>query len=175
MNNRLKAARKALHLTQREFGERIGVQDTAISKIEGGANNLTDQMILAICRAFSINEEWLRSGKGEMFVENDDTLLAELVNEYGLDGVDAKILDTYIRMYNRLPEETHRAVKYFLRALADAVSEGTTSLDDFMGGENEAVRVFKAAHSVENKDTEITSVPRSTIEKLKAAKPADEI
>ena len=58
MNERLKAARKALRMTQREFGGRVGVQDTAISKIEHGENSLTDQMVLSICREFGINTDF---------------------------------------------------------------------------------------------------------------------
>ena len=51
-----------------KFGYSLGVGKTAISKIEGNERNLTDQMFLSICRVYNVNEEWLRSGAGEMFV-----------------------------------------------------------------------------------------------------------
>lgn len=65
---RVKEVRKALNLTMEEFGKSLGVTKAAISNIENGTRGLTDQMFLSICRVYNVNEEWLRSGTGEMFV-----------------------------------------------------------------------------------------------------------
>ena len=69
MNERVKEVRKTMKLSGEKFGERLGVGKTAISLIESGKNNLTEQMIISICREFDVNEEWLRYGTGEMFIE----------------------------------------------------------------------------------------------------------
>ena len=69
MNERIKELRKILGLTSEKFGARLGVGKTAISGIETGRRNVTDQMFLSICREFNVNEEWLRTGNGDMFVE----------------------------------------------------------------------------------------------------------
>ncbi len=66
MKNRIKQIRKENNLTQIEFGERIGVKGNTITNYETGLRNPTDAIILSICREFSINEEWLRTGNGEM-------------------------------------------------------------------------------------------------------------
>ncbi len=68
---RVKEVRSALGLTSEKFGEKLGVGKTAISGIETGRRNLTDQMAKAICREFNVNECWLRDGSGEMFFELD--------------------------------------------------------------------------------------------------------
>lgn len=68
LNHRIKEIRKAIGLTQDEFGKRIGISNTAISKIEKGENNVSEQNIISICREFGINEEWLRNGIGEPFI-----------------------------------------------------------------------------------------------------------
>lgn len=52
-----------------KFGKRLGVGASAISKLESGERNLTDQMFVSICREFDVNEEWLRTGEGSMFRE----------------------------------------------------------------------------------------------------------
>lgn len=65
---RVKAVRKELGMTLDAFGKRVGVTKTAISNIENGARCLTDQMLLSICREFGVNETWLRSGEGDMFL-----------------------------------------------------------------------------------------------------------
>lgn len=68
---RVKAVRKSLGLTLEKFGEKIGLKKNSLSQIENGKNNLTDQNILSICREYSVNEEWLVNGTGEMFSEVD--------------------------------------------------------------------------------------------------------
>lgn len=65
---RVRALRKDLSLTLEKFGWALGVGKTAISKIENDERNLTDQMILSICREYNVSEEWLRDGTGEMFI-----------------------------------------------------------------------------------------------------------
>lgn len=73
MNARLRLLRKSLDMTLKEFGSRLGVTDGAISRIETGKRDFTDQMILSVCREFNISEEWLRNGTGEMYnIVNDD-------------------------------------------------------------------------------------------------------
>ncbi len=68
MKERIKELRKTLDLTLEEFGNKIGVTKTTISRIENGVNSVTNQMLTSICREFNVNEEWLRTGEGEMFV-----------------------------------------------------------------------------------------------------------
>lgn len=74
MNERLKLLRKHLHLSGEKFGKKIGLGKVAISDMENGRYKLTEQTILSICREYNVNEAWLRTGKGEMFVKKDDSL-----------------------------------------------------------------------------------------------------
>lgn len=71
MNERVKQLRKELGLSGEKFGERIGIRRSAVSNLESGRNNLTEQMIISICREFNVNEEWLRHGTGDMFISMD--------------------------------------------------------------------------------------------------------
>ena len=72
------------------FGREVGVGKSAISDIENGRNNLSDQMINSICKTNwngrYVNEQWLRTGEGEMFVRMDiedeiASLIAQIPNE----------------------------------------------------------------------------------------------
>lgn len=67
MNTRLKELRSALGITLEEFGRKVGITRSAVGRLEKGERNLTEQMILSICREFDVNENWLRTGEGEMF------------------------------------------------------------------------------------------------------------
>ena len=72
---RVKEIRKALGLTLEKFGEKLGVGKTAISNIENGNRNLTEQMTKSICREFSVDYIWLTTGQGEMFIDSDDDFI----------------------------------------------------------------------------------------------------
>ncbi len=68
MNLRVKEIRKRNNLTMEQFGSRLGITKASVSRIESGVNNLTEQMIKAICREFNVNENWLRTGEGDMVI-----------------------------------------------------------------------------------------------------------
>lgn len=68
---RIKELRKELGLNQEEFGERLGVSRSVIANIEYDRLKRPDQkesLYKLICKEFNVNEEWLRTGNGEMFV-----------------------------------------------------------------------------------------------------------
>ena len=69
MKERLRQIRTDLGLTQQEFADRISVKRGAIANYEIGRNEPTDSVISLICREFNVNEEWLRTGEGDMFIE----------------------------------------------------------------------------------------------------------
>ena len=68
MDERLKELRKELRLTQQAFADRLGVKRNTVATYETGKSNPSDAAVL-ICREFHVNEEWLRTGNGEMFVK----------------------------------------------------------------------------------------------------------
>lgn len=70
MNTRIKELRTILKLTQKEFGEKIGLK-SSISEIEQGNAPITERTILTICLQFNVNEKWLRYGEGSMFISNN--------------------------------------------------------------------------------------------------------
>lgn len=69
MDDRIKELRKYLKLTQQEFGERIGVKANTITSYESGSRTPNNSTILAICKEFNVNEDWLRTGEGAMMKE----------------------------------------------------------------------------------------------------------
>lgn len=69
MNYRIREIRKDNNLTQTEFGERIGVKGNTITGYENGIRIPSDAIILSICREFNVNEDWLRTGHGEKYLQ----------------------------------------------------------------------------------------------------------
>lgn len=113
MNERIKDLRKFLSMSQDEFGNKLGVTNTAISGYESGRRNPTEQIIKSICREFNVNEEWLRYGIGEMFIEvlpedeytiaaaelsrdNDKFAMQAVIDYWKLDKDSKQLLKNYI-------------------------------------------------------------------------------
>lgn len=99
--------RKALGLTMDKFGEKLGVQKSAISKVEKDKVNLSDQMVRAICREYNVNYDWLMDEKGEMFSDLPQTVLDELCVQYELDDLDRFIVELYVG----LPKNVRDGIK----------------------------------------------------------------
>ena len=98
MNERIKQIRRELGLTQQEFADRIGLKQNSIALIESGKRNISDQAVLSICREYGINEEWLRTGKGEKMVPDASDELEALVKRYDLSNADQVLIEKYINL-----------------------------------------------------------------------------
>ena len=101
MDERIKKLRKALDLTQREFGDRIGVKPNTIATYEIGRNQPIDAVISLICREFNVSETWLRTGEGEMFLPKVDTALDRLAAEHNLTRADYLFVEKFLRSEER--------------------------------------------------------------------------
>lgn len=90
MKERLKKLRKALDLTQQAFADRIGMKQNTIAQYEMGRTVPSDAIIFSICREFNVNETWLRTGEGDMFLEvSRDEQIEEFVGNLLKDEEDS--------------------------------------------------------------------------------------
>ena len=82
MNERIKLLRNTLQMTQQEFADRIKVKRNTVATYEMGRSVPSDSAIALICKEFSVNETWLRTGTGDMFLqENKDTQISQMLDE----------------------------------------------------------------------------------------------
>ena len=117
MNERIKKLRRALDLTQQEFGERINLKQNTIALIEGGRNT-SDQTISAICREFNVSETWLRTGEGEMFHQLDDEQeLADLFAAVAISD-DNDLIKRIIKTYLQMDEKEKAAIRKLIDGLS---------------------------------------------------------
>lgn len=65
IGERVKEVRKASSLTQEAFAAKIGLKQNSVAQIESDRRNVSDQVIISICREFGVNETWLRTGDGD--------------------------------------------------------------------------------------------------------------
>lgn len=89
MNDRIKELRKAMSLSQEKFGELLGITKSGVSDIESGRRKVTDQHVIMLVNN-GVNEEWLRTGKGSMFIpKSKDEEIAEMFADIQKAGEDS--------------------------------------------------------------------------------------
>lgn len=117
INERVRQIRAALKMTQTDFGKRISVSQNYLTNIETGRREITEKLIKLICLEYNVNEEWLRDGKGPMFIENDETIISEVAAQYHLGDLDKAIMKVFLE----LSPEKREAFKEFAFSLVDTV------------------------------------------------------
>ena len=70
MNERIKKILEERGLKKVEFAERLHISRPYASELCSGAKAPSDRTISDICREFGVREAWLRTGEGEMFVQD---------------------------------------------------------------------------------------------------------
>lgn len=106
MNFRLLEVRRFLKLNQEEFGKRVELSKPSISALENGTREITDRTVKLICSEFNVNEQWFRTGQGEMFVQSESFSLDEYASKSNLSALEYDI----IRGYMDLDEGTRRTL-----------------------------------------------------------------
>lgn len=68
ISSRISTVIKSSGLTKTAFSKKIGLSQPFVSQLASGDASPSDRTIVDICREFGVNEHWLRTGEGEMFV-----------------------------------------------------------------------------------------------------------
>lgn len=143
INQRIKELRKNLKLNQNEFGDKIGLKNSAISKMEQEGSTVIDQNIRLICDTFHIREEWLRTGEEPMMSNEEDAILEAFAKRYDLTPDE----QTTARYMLRLSPEQRAAVLAHVKALA---AELTAQVDAAKRAESAA----KEQHTMTDEEIE---------------------
>ena len=67
LSKRISTLIESLGLKKTAFADKINVSQAFVSQLCAGTKQPSDRTIADICREFNVNEEWLRTGQGEMF------------------------------------------------------------------------------------------------------------
>ena len=126
-NERIKKLRKTLDLTQQEFAERLGIRQNTVAKYETCRGTPTRSVVSLICREFHVNEEWLRTGDGEMFQPGPADDLDRLVTEYGLPQEFRALAEEFLDLK---PSEQQVVVSFIRKLSAKLASESAAGQDD---------------------------------------------
>lgn len=123
MNERIKKIRKENNLTQEKFAERLGLKRQTIATYETGRSEPMDNIIFSICREFNINEDWLRTGTGDMHKEPTEKtadIVSELIEgDTPFNDIIKEIMNTYIHLDSKSKE----ALQVFSKELLNNLRE----------------------------------------------------
>lgn len=124
MNERIKTIREDRKLSQSEFADMLDLKRNSISLIELGKRNPSDRTINDICKEFSVNEHWLRTGEGEPYIKGSDDELAELVGRLYKDkgSMRYKMSLELCRSMEKMTDEQLMAFAEFVKRLAEAAT-----------------------------------------------------
>jgi len=122
VKERFKQLREKLNLTQGEFAEKVKLGQSSYGQLESGTRNINDRHIKLICDTFNVNEEWLRTGDGEMFISKslDDEFYYNL-GYYGkkLTDIQKVIINEYLKVSPEAKEE----ITKFIRNVAEKINQ----------------------------------------------------
>lgn len=120
MNKRLKELRKNhLHLTQQQFADRIKISRNNVAGYEAGSRIPSDAAFSLICREFNVNEEWLRTGEGEIFKEYDDEVAESITEMLTEDAPFYDIIKSIMITYKKLNPDSRTVIDDFIKQAFD--------------------------------------------------------
>ena len=128
MNERIKELRKNLKLTQQEFADALNIKRGAVANYEIGRNEPIDAVISLICKTFNVNEEWLRSGAGDMFLElpeedEEAAYVSELLEDSDNDLY--KLIKEIMHTYHELSPKSKEVIRDFSATLRENIKKGS--------------------------------------------------
>lgn len=132
IKERIKAIRKELNKTQEELGSILGITREGVASIESGRRNVTEKHIKFLCiesiDGKYVNEEWLRTGEGDMFkklLPMDE--VAEYVGDLlDYDGEGNPFYDTIIEMmrtYRKLDDKSKIVIREYFRNVGESIAK----------------------------------------------------
>lgn len=168
VNQRIKKLRKSLGMNQGEFGQKIGMGQAGISKIEQDGNTVIDQNIRLICQTFHVSEQWLRTGAGPMESDDVSTMLARLQEEMNLTDLEMRLLQTYFS-FSAEERQTFLAMaqKFAARLAAEKSSEERDRQHSIMCA-NDAARLHAQLDAELQAEREAASASSATSSEKKA-------
>ena len=117
VGGRIASLRKKIGMTQEEFANSICMSRSNLSNIEKDRFTITDRVIDTICAKFGVNEDWLRTGEGEMFPpKTPDEEYAELLGGLLADEPES-FRRKLVMNICKLSDDQIEAVRRFMRTL----------------------------------------------------------
>lgn len=127
MEERLKELRTCLGMNQKDFAKSLSLGQSTWAMIEVGKRDLNDRHVKLICTIYDVNEDWLRTGEGEMFEQLTDQQkvikhTAQLLKD--TDSVIANAIKAFIVTYEQLDTTSKKVLEDVALKCLDNIKKG---------------------------------------------------
>lgn len=106
MHDRIRMLREDKKLSRAAFGEKLGVSGDVINNLERGRVEVKDYIVKLICSEYSVNETWLRTGEGHMYIEPHTFNLDDFIKSKGATDLELEIIKTYFELDPKIRKAT---------------------------------------------------------------------
>lgn len=104
INDRIASCIEKLGIKKTNFADRLNISQAFVSQLTKGTSLPSDRTIADICREFNVNEHWLRTGEGEMFIPvSQDEEFIQIMTDTETSNDDR--IKKLISAYWKLPDE----------------------------------------------------------------------
>lgn len=162
INERIKAVRKEKRWSQAHLASILGITQSGVSYMEQNGSTVSDQTIKSLCMAIpGLNESWLRTGTGPMYVQSDSFDLTQYVLDRNGDPLELEI----IKAYFALPKEIRQTVlDHFRKCLSSSLSSPAPAPTV-----DELEAEYKKRNSLSASSSQTSNLSSSTTDVEKAA------
>lgn len=132
MEKRIREARKSKGLTLKQLGDILGISESAVSNIERARNKPSGSTLVLLCEKLGINQIWLETGEGEMFVQSpadDSAIVEQLTRAYHGSPVFRALMTTYLQLDEPRRQLLEEVIEGFCAAVAEARAAGSPEPD----------------------------------------------
>lgn len=126
MNERLKELRKKIGVTQQEFADKLGLKRNTVATYEIGKATPSDRVISDICSKYNVNEDWIRSGTGDMFRKPSDEIgyyVEDLLEYKGGGNPFYDMIIEMMKTYHELDEKSKTVIREYFRNVKNGLKE----------------------------------------------------
>ena len=122
LNERIKKLRKTLDLTQQEFADKLCIKRNTVATYETGKSNPSDAAVVLICKTFNVSETWLRTGDGEMFLQQTEEDQIAAAVERLITGESSEFKKRLVLALSTLKDEHWLLLEQKLKEIVGEIS-----------------------------------------------------
>lgn len=136
ISDRISWCVKESGLTKTAFADKINVTQQYVSNLCLGKKIPSDRTIADICREFNVNEDWLRTGRGDPYIQlSRDEELAQFFGDV-MKGEDPDFRRRLLSVMSRLTTDEWALLEQMAWKLVDELQQEQTGQEgDASGGE----------------------------------------
>ena len=109
--------------TKTEFAEKLNISQSFVSRLASGEKEPSDRTIADICREYDVNEDWLRTGRGDPYIQlSRDEELAQFFGEV-MKGEDPDFRRRLLSVMSRLTTDEWALLEQMAWKLVDELRQ----------------------------------------------------